>query len=407
MINDSTRQKLLEKILNSQEFASSSVYGNYLKYLVQSSIEEKNLKETTIAIEFFEKDSDFNPAEDTIVRSHTYKLRKKLERYYFTEGKDDKFRFKIPKGHYEVAIIKINENKFAPHNLLFLFKTHYQLLIIILLITAFVLALLEVTSLKKKLEDYIVVNPDNFIWKEITHSKLPTLVVPGDHFLFNFRSNELNREFGVRDMAINSIQDLDSLKARFPNKNLVQSPEPYFPYHSIWSLPSVLSVLFSYNQKIIMRKASAISPQMLDEYNVVYLGSIKTLYTLRHLLSRTHFDFNISPHEIKYTDPDSNITRTYSTNLHSSGPNEDLVLALKLRGPVNNTIYMITSYHSLGAPEIAGYLINPEAEIELKNIFSKKYNTTPEYFGILFKVTGIDKTAYKTEVLEYEMYNSK
>ena len=49
MINDSTRQKLLEKILNSQEFASSSVYGNYLNYLVQSSVEEKNLKEEMVA----------------------------------------------------------------------------------------------------------------------------------------------------------------------------------------------------------------------------------------------------------------------------------------------------------------------------------------------------------------------
>ena len=90
MFSDTTREKLLEKILNSNEFSNSSIYGNYLTYLVKAAIEGITLKETTIAIEFFGKDADFNPAEDTIVRSHTYTLRKKLERYYFTEGRKDK-----------------------------------------------------------------------------------------------------------------------------------------------------------------------------------------------------------------------------------------------------------------------------------------------------------------------------
>ena len=156
---------------------------------------------------------------------------------------------------------------------------------------------------------------------------------------------------------------------------------------------------YSYFPKPILRRSSAVSPQILDEYNFIFVGSIKTLYVLRHTLSQTHFQFSVSPHIITYTPPDSGAPQTYRTNLHSTGPNEDLVLALKLPGPVNNTIFLIASYHSLGAPDIASYLTTPERRIELENLFSKKYGHFPEYFEILFRVIGIDKTAYTTEIL--------
>ena len=80
MTVEATQNKLLEKILKSKEFSHSKIYQSYLTYLVESSRKGKDLKETVIAIEVFGKDASFNPAEDTIVRSHTYTLRKKLER---------------------------------------------------------------------------------------------------------------------------------------------------------------------------------------------------------------------------------------------------------------------------------------------------------------------------------------
>jgi len=36
---------------------------------------------------------------------------------------------------------------------------------------------------------------------------------------------------------------------------------------------------------------------------------------------------------------------------------------------------------------------------ELENRFRKKYGKVPQYFEILFRVTGIDKTAYNSEIL--------
>ena len=91
MNNTSLQKKCIDKILHHPEFASSHLYKSYLTYLLEAKENNKTLKETTIAIEFFGKSADFNPAEDTTVRSHTYNLRKKLETYYLKEGKDDKY----------------------------------------------------------------------------------------------------------------------------------------------------------------------------------------------------------------------------------------------------------------------------------------------------------------------------
>ena len=399
MINESTRQKLLEKILNSQEFLSSSIYGNYLQYLVESSLEGKSLKETTIAIEFFEKDSEFNPAEDTIVRSHTYKLRKKLERYYFTEGKDDKYRFRIPKGHYQVRIVQASDLAYHPQNILKWLVKHYTLIIAFVLLVTVIVFWNSNQTLQKELDKYHIIDKDNFIWKEYLHSELPILIVPGDHFMFNAYIKEYNKIVSIRDVTINSLQEMQDLKSKLSDFSITPAPEPYFPYHSIWSLPPIFSILYSANQFPILRRSSSINPQMLDEYNIIFVGSIKTLYTLKHTIDKSHFNFEIAPHIVTYTPPDSGDVQEFTTQLHSTGPNEDLVLALKLPGPKSNVVMILASYHSLGAPEIANYFTDHESQEEIKNIFIEKLGKTPKYFEMLFKVVGIDKTAYSREIL--------
>jgi hypothetical protein len=225
------------------------------------------------------------------------------------------------------------------------------------------------------------------------------MLVSGDHFMYNLYIKDLDREVGVRDVLINSEEDLASLKSQHPDWNITPYPEPYFPYHSIWGLQPIFKIFYSRHLNPILRMSSDINPQILDEYNIIFVGSIKTLYILKHTLSETNFDFEISPHKIIYSDPESDSVKVYTTNLHSSGPNEDLVLAVKMQGPRSNPIFLIASFHSLGAPDIANFLIDPERRAVLHQKFIEKEGSIPKYFEILFRVTGIDKTAYSTEIL--------
>ncbi|MDD5060963.1 MAG: hypothetical protein PHN44_01585, partial [Candidatus Marinimicrobia bacterium] len=107
--------------------------------------------------------------------------------------------------------------------------------------------------------------------------------------------------------------------------------------------------------------------------------------------------FEILPHIITYSDADT--VCQFSTNLHSAGLNEDLVLAVKLPGPAGNSIFIIASYHSLGTPEIVNQLTQTASRLQVEQKFIDRYGYVPRYFEILFRVNGIDKTAYSTEIL--------
>jgi hypothetical protein len=407
MSHEIIQKKLLEKITNSSEFVASKVYASYLSYLIEATNQGRPLKEVTIAIEFFGKDSTFNPAEDTIVRAHTYTLRKKLENYYLNEGKDDEYRLRIPKGHYEAKFVQRTDELYHPKKLFQWLKKRYYLIIIGLLIGLAAILWFENQANLKQLQEYQFVQPKDPIWKDYLRSQLPILIVVGDHFFFDEYNPKYNQVVSVRDGKINSIEDLEELKARYPDDSVKPTDEPYFPYHSIWSLPPILNMLFAVDQKPLMRKSSSISPQILGEYNIIFVGSIKTLYILKHTLSNTHFSFEILPHKITYTPPDSSAPLVFRTSLHSAGPNEDLVLALKLPGPMDNSIFIIASYHSLGAPEVVTYLTQASTRFSVEQKFIERYGEMPRFFEILFRVTGIDKTAYSTDMLVFNAIEKK
>ena len=52
----------------------------------------------TLGIDVFDRDVDFDPQVDPIVRIEAGRLRRALERYYLTEGKNDPIVIRIPKG---------------------------------------------------------------------------------------------------------------------------------------------------------------------------------------------------------------------------------------------------------------------------------------------------------------------
>jgi hypothetical protein len=396
MTLDNTQKKLLEKILGSPEFSHSKIYQTFLSYLVEAAQQGRELKETTIAMEVFGKDAGFNPAEDTTVRSHTYNLRKKLETYYFQDGRTDRIRLKIPKGHYEVHFTPVSAERLDPKNLLRGLVRNGHWVLVALLTVFCAVEGVQNRVMGRKLARYHTLDRDDPFWKDYLHSNLPILLVVGDHFFFTDNIPKYGQTVTIRHPRVNSVEDFHAL---FPNLPVESSAEPYFPYHSIWSLPPILSMFFSANETPILRKASDVSPQMLDEYNILYLGSIKALYTLKHTLLKSHFRIEISPHRVIYTKPGTDSTVVYRTALHSTGPNEDLVLACKLPGPDENSIFIIASYHSLGVPEISATLTTPSRRTNLERMFREKVGRVPPYFEILFRVTGIDKTAYSIETL--------
>ncbi|MGA9423097.1 MAG: tetratricopeptide repeat protein [Rhodanobacteraceae bacterium] len=92
----------LEKIMGEAPFASSPVLSRFLRHVVEHALDGGGapLKEFAIGVEVFDRNADYDPRIDTIVRVQARRLRAALEAYYQGAGRQDPIRIEMPKGQY-------------------------------------------------------------------------------------------------------------------------------------------------------------------------------------------------------------------------------------------------------------------------------------------------------------------
>jgi Tol biopolymer transport system component len=102
MVEDAEVDSQLRRILESAAFAASARSAQFLQFCVERSRQGQTsqLKETTIALEVFNRPADYDPKSDAIVRVHARRVRDKLDLYYRTFGANDPIRIDLPKGGY-------------------------------------------------------------------------------------------------------------------------------------------------------------------------------------------------------------------------------------------------------------------------------------------------------------------
>lgn len=98
-------QTQLDRIVGSRHFCNAPRLSRFLTYVVEQSLAGRSdrLKGYTIGLDVFDKDKDFDPQTDTIVRVQARALRQKLGQYYAQDGADDPVHISIAKGGYEPA----------------------------------------------------------------------------------------------------------------------------------------------------------------------------------------------------------------------------------------------------------------------------------------------------------------
>jgi hypothetical protein len=92
----------MQRILQSAAFRNAHTLQQLFQFLVTKAYgpDAERLKEYTIGVEAFGRQTDFDPKTDPIVRVQTHRLRQKLKEYYDTDGRQDPIVIEIPKGHY-------------------------------------------------------------------------------------------------------------------------------------------------------------------------------------------------------------------------------------------------------------------------------------------------------------------
>ena len=100
----------LESVLRSEHFTRAPKLARLLSYLCEGLFagEAGQIKEYTVGVEVFHRESSFDQNSDSIVRVEANRLRKRLAEYYAGAGASHRLRIVIPLGQY------VPEFKLAP-----------------------------------------------------------------------------------------------------------------------------------------------------------------------------------------------------------------------------------------------------------------------------------------------------
>lgn len=98
---DAIREALF-RILDSPDFDATERIRRFLTYVVEETLNGRpeRIKAYSIATSVFGRDENFDPQIDSIVRIVAGRMRRSLEHYYLTSGRNDPLHIRIPKGSY-------------------------------------------------------------------------------------------------------------------------------------------------------------------------------------------------------------------------------------------------------------------------------------------------------------------
>lgn len=105
----------LTRILASHGFVSSRRLCRFLRFIVERTLENdaERLKEYVVAIEVFDRNDDYDPSIDSIVRVEARRLRTRLKAYYEGPGRDDAVLIALNPGSY-VPLFHLAASKAPP-----------------------------------------------------------------------------------------------------------------------------------------------------------------------------------------------------------------------------------------------------------------------------------------------------
>lgn len=96
----------VDKILASPGFANADRLRRFLTFTTEAHLkgESEQIKEYVLGREVFDRDDNYDPRIDPIVRVEARRLRQRLAEYYAGDGRSESLRIEFPKGSYAPAI---------------------------------------------------------------------------------------------------------------------------------------------------------------------------------------------------------------------------------------------------------------------------------------------------------------
>jgi hypothetical protein len=392
-MNQKRIEGFLEKILTSSEFAGSDNYNKLLHYLVKKSSEGISPKESTIAIEVFDKDLDSENFDSSSVRVYMHNLRQKLNSYYSNEGREDEIRLRIPKGHYLVKFDDTKVQSRRDYSRILIFSNIISLFIILVGIFFFLFKYNPTSSATNKS------STTSKIWNEYINDDKPILLVFGDYYLYEDLAEPRIRY--IRDFKVNSDEDFQNLllEDSEAEENYRLTEHTLLGKFALTCLVDLNNFFISYGKRVDITIGSSLQWEDLNRNNVIFVGSFKTLRLLKNLLNNHHFEYLVHPNTLIFKDTVKDSTYSYQApKNHTTGQVKDYAIFSRFPGPNHNVITLFSSTHDVGHISTVRHFTNLSMleQFENENLID---DGSSNFFDALFEVEGYARTGFQPKLL--------
>lgn len=384
----------LNKIKASNALGRASNLSRLLEYLIQKEIKVINSgeisphspKEIEIAIEVFDKTVDFNPSEDSSVRVHISRLRKKLVEYYDSEGKNESFKIVIPTGEYRLIFIENNEKTDVNTMQLVgdlpnidtnpVVNINNKNRLIIFALTTIII--LQVVIFYTSSSPTKIPPKTHAIWESYQQSG-NNIIVLGDALDINDQEKEISRPAGMHE-----------------EKQMSKS--------IILALKNALSIHNSFRYMPI-KYSSELSVYDIKHANIIYIGNFSNMGMLSNYFNGSELDYSAATRTISTATSDYTFQSPSESNLQY----DDYGLFAKIKGPRENHIYIISGFTDSSLLWLSWYLTtSPEPDSkQFDQSISDYLSNRANNFELLFRVSSMNGEDIGHELISSSNVNSK
>ena len=381
----------LNKILQSNTFNHKEVLKGLLVFLHKNAANGKTITEYEIAFDYFRRNNNFQPGDDTIVRVNIFKLRSLLEKYYEREGKKEDLIFEIPKGSYTLQLIHKSAQKNGKDRKPAQSKILFILLSLSLLFNLFLI-------IRSNTEVFSEKNP---VWNDYIKNDLPVTIILGNPYFF--RLNEKGKQnIIIRDITINSENDLKSsgLPIIQEREAVVSTLDyPYFSTNNIMPLPDLLGVFSKAKTNVSIKALSTINSEEIKRNNEICIANINSFGFLTRFLEQSSIQLKTNPRQIIIKKDSGSVI--LSVPEYVQGYYTDYAFLVKLPGPENNFLTFMGDFHASGVTGLSNYITHKSSLKELKKMVKNQFGHFPVYFEMVVKVTSYNYVDFKTELIYF------
>lgn len=396
----------IELLLHSETLRGSEVLRQLLRFLAEKTFsgEADALKEYTVAIDWLQKPSTYDPKHDSTVRIQMSRLRQKLGEYYRTEGRSDPMIVDIPKGRFKLTF---ESRPTEPEKSILLpdpprkpQRSKVNLALAVLLVAALAWGSYLAMRLRQVQAIVSLENPAwtpeiQALWHPFFDNSRPLIVGIEDPLFMELQAGD---GFYYRDRAVDDWAKLPETGAAQGLRKLLNNPtvEPSHYYTTLGEVSAAFLVgklSATRRQNVSLVRASELSWRQLADNNILIVGK-QTFFDAQIRAMPLHPPFFPNDKGIENSNPNPGEPKTFLDQYSGAPAEEGEVYALITRLPGAAGQGEFASFISNRAAGYVGALqwcTEPESAKTLVTKLTNSKGQFPKYYQVILKVKFKDE----------------